>query len=248
DIEIERKGRKSKLPFPRVGGSYYHLSKIFDSYNVALANKAFGITATDIMQGVVFGTKTDEITNDDLATRFDFDSIWGTVLNKYIVQTVLLNKLLIYGKGLMTRGMLSLYDSINCMTLLIDNPAEKGDYRIVNQIDDVYNTVELAKLVQKIAGEFGMSPEFETVEDPRVEKEQHFFEVEHKILPGLGFKRRKSMEEIIREMFEAVIKHKERAKLLEYLIYPTVYWKESTALAHGTFKLPDELYKYGGMV
>jgi UDP-sulfoquinovose synthase len=244
DIEIERKGKTASVMFPRMGGSWYHLSKIFDSYNVAMANKVYDISATDVMQGVVFGTRVDEITNDALATRFDFDSIWGTVINKYVVQSVLLNKLLIYGKGRQTRGFLSLYDSINCLTLLLDNPPEKGKYRVVNQIDEIYDTLQLAEKVQKIGREFGIDAGMEYVENPRVEKEEHNYEVEHKILPSLGFRREKSMDEVIREIFEAVIQNKKRASSMKKLIYPTVYWKTATELTVKDFAMPKSLLDY----
>ena len=244
DIELERNGKKARLMFPRMGGSWYHLSKIFDTYNVAMANRVYDLTATDVMQGVVFGTRVDEITNDALATRFDFDSIWGTVINKYVVQSVLLNKLLIYGKGRQTRGFLSLYDSVNCLTLLLDNPPEKGKYRVVNQIDEIYDTLQLAEKVQKIGREYGIDAGMEYVENPRVEKEEHIYEVEHKILPSLGFRREKSMDEVIHEIFDAVIQNKKRASAMKKLIYPTVYWKTATELNMKDFAMPKSIMDY----
>ena len=244
DIELERKGKKARLMFPRMGGSWYHLSKIFDTYNVAMANRVYDLTATDVMQGVVFGTRVDEITNDALATRFDFDSIWGTVINKYVVQSVLLNKLLIYGKGRQTRGFLSLYDSVNCLTLLLDNPPERGKYRVVNQIDEIYDTLQLAEKVQKIGREYGIDAGMEYVENPRVEKEEHIYEVEHKILPSLGFRREKSMDEVIHEIFDAVIQNRKRASSMKKLIYPTVYWKTATELNVKDFAMPKSIMDY----
>ncbi len=241
DLEITRKGKKAKVMFPRMGGSWYHLSKIFDTYNVAVANRFYNISATDIMQGVVYGNRVDEITNDALATRFDFDSIWGTVINKYVVQAVLLNKLLIYGKGKQTRGFLSLYDSINCLTLLRDNPADAGQYRVVNQIDEIYDTLQLAEKVRKIAVEYGIEADMENVENPRVESEQHDYQVEHKILPSLGFRKEKSMETVLREIFEDVLKNKKRAVAMKKLIYPTVYWRTATSMQVKDFAMPRDL-------
>ncbi len=241
DVEITRKGKSAKVMFPRMGQSWYHLSKIFDTYNVAMANRVYNIAATDVMQGVVYGTRIDEITNDAFATRFDFDSIWGTVINKYVVQSVLLNKLLIYGKGRQTRGFLSLYDSVNCLTLLHDNPAETGQYRVVNQLDEIYDTVQLAEKVQKIGREFGIEAEMEFVENPRVEKEEHDYEVEHNILPSLGFRQEKTMETVLREMFEDVLKNKKRAAAMKKLIYPTVYWRTATAMKVKDFAMPRSL-------
>lgn len=241
DIDITRNGKTASFMFPRMGMSWYHLSKIFDTYNVAMANKVYNIAATDVMQGVVYGTRVDEITDDRYATRFDFDSVWGTVINKYVVQAVLLNKLLIYGKGKQTRGFLSLYDSINCLTLLHDNPAGAGKYRVVNQIDEIYNTLQLAEKVQKIAREFGIDAEMEYVENPRVEKEEHDYEVENKILPSLGFKKEKTLEVVLREIFEDVLKNRKRAEAMKRLIYPTVYWRTATAMQMKEFALPRSL-------
>lgn len=243
EIEVERKGAKANIMFPTSGQSWYHLSKVFDTFNVKLANKLFNLTATDIMQGVVYGVKTDEIVSDNLSTRFDFDSIWGTVINKYVIQSVAFNKLLIYGKGKQRRGFLSLYDSVNCLTLLLENPPRNGEYRIINQLDEIYDTIHLAERVQAIAKEFGIEPSFEWVENPRVEKEDHYYEVEHKILPSLGFKRKKTLDDTVREMFETVIANKNRIGTRKNLIYPTVSWKSSTMKQANNFRLPKRIAK-----
>lgn len=239
DLEVERKGRTARVMFPPAGQSWYHLSKVFDTFNVKLANKLFGITATDVMQGVVYGVRVNEMVSDALATRFDFDSNWGTVINKYVVQAIALNKLLIYGRGKQKRGFLSLYDSINCLTLLLENPPSKGEYRIVNQLDEIYDTLELATRVQSVAKEFGIKADLEWLENPRVEKEEHYYEVEHKILPSLGFKREKKMEETLFEIFESVLKNKNRIDGMRNLIYPTVSWKSAAKTkCVSNFKLP----------
>jgi UDP-sulfoquinovose synthase len=240
-LEVERNGRKAKVMFPLVAGSYYHLSKIFDTFNVKLANKLFDLTATDIMQGVVYGVQTDELTDPELATRFDFDSIWGTLINKYVIQAVALNKLLIYGKGKQKRGFLSLYDSINCLTLLLENPPKKGDYRVINQLDEVYDTLELAEKVRAVGKEYGIEPTMEYLENPRVEKDEHFYEVESKILPSLGFKRKKNMDETLQEIFEAVLEHKNRIGDAKEMIYPTVNWRSGKVARSPLFKLPKEI-------
>ena len=243
EIEVERKGMKANMMFPASGNSWYHLSKIFDTFNVKLANKLFNLTATDIMQGVVYGAKTDEIVNDNLSTRFDFDSIWGTVINKYVIQSVALNKLLIYGKGKQKRGFLSLYDSVNCLTLLLENPPDNGKYRIINQLDEIYDTIQLAEKVKVIAKEFGIESNFEYVENPRVEKEDHYYEVEHKVLPSLGFKKNKTVDDTIREIFQTVITNKNRIGSRKALIYPTVNWKSSTMKHTSNFRLPRRVMK-----
>jgi UDP-sulfoquinovose synthase len=241
DLEIEHKGRKTSIMFPLVAGSYYHLSKIFDTFNVKLANKLFDITATDIMQGVVYGTRVDELVDPELATRFDFDSIWGTLINKYTIQAVALNKLLIYGKGKQKRGFLSLYDSINCLTLLLENPPKKGEYRIVNQLDEIYDTLELAEKVRAVGREHGVDPSLERVQNPRVEKDEHFYEVESRILPSLGFKRKKTLDVVLHEIFEAVLANKNRIGDAKEMIYPTVNWRSGRASRTPLFKMPKEM-------
>ena len=240
-ITVSREGREDKLMFPRTGQSWYHLSKVFDTHNVLLANRVHGLTATDVMQGVVYGSLTDEIVDDSLATRFDFDSNWGTVINKYVVQAVLLNKLLIYGKGRQTRGYLSLYDSIQCLSLLLDNPPNDGEYRVVNQIDETFDTMQLARKVTRVAEEFGVHPAYERVRDPRVEKEEHFYKVEHRILPSLGFRRTKAMDDVLRELFGTVIANRARAQKLGPLIAPSVNWTGSKPITLSDFRLPRDL-------
>ena len=246
DLEIEHKGRKTKVMFPLVAGSYYHLSKIFDTFNVKLANKIFDLTATDIMQGVVYGTRTEEIVDPELATRFDFDSIWGTLINKYAIQAVALNKLLIYGKGKQKRGFLSLYDSINCLTLLLENPPKKGQYRIVNQLDEIYDTLELAQKVKMVGKEYGIEPSLEWVQNPRVETEEHYYEVENKILPSLGFKRKKNLDIVLHEIFEAVLANRSRIGDAKEMIYPTVQWKSGKVNRSPLFKMPKEMMSIVG--
>jgi UDP-sulfoquinovose synthase len=241
DIDVKVSGRSARVIFPRTGQSWYHLSKVFDTYNVLLANRVYSLRATDVMQGVVYGTRVEEVVDDSLATRFDFDSIWGTLINKYVIQAVLLNKLLIYGKGLQKRGFLSLYDSIKCLTLLLMNPPEPGKYRVVNQLDEVYDTVTLARLVAEVGAEFGVRADLEFVKNPRVESEEHFYRVEHRILPSLGFHREKGMKEILREIYETVIAHKQRALGMRELIYPTVFWRSALEIRSRNFPLPSEV-------
>ncbi|MDG6996180.1 MAG: NAD-dependent epimerase/dehydratase family protein [Nitrososphaerota archaeon] len=246
DFEVERNGRRAKMMFPRAGQSWYHLSKIFDTHNVKLASKVFDLTATDIMQGIVFGTRIEETLDPILATRLDFDSIWGTLVNKYVVQSVVSNKLLIYGRGKQRRGFLSLYDSINCLTLLLENPPSKGEYRVVNQLDETFDTLELAEKVREVGRDFGIHSELEWIENPRMEKEEHHYGVEHKILPSLGFKQRKSMEEVLAEIFETVLRYRQRAVNRKELLYPSVYWKSGKVYAVPNFRIPRELMRVKG--
>ena len=243
DIEFSVMDRKGKAIFPRNGQSWYHLSKIYDTYNVLLANRVYGVRATDVMQGVVYGSRAGEAADDALSTRFDFDSIWGTLINKYVVQSVVLKKLLIYGRGLQKRGFLSLYDSIKCLSLLLEKPPKEGQYRVVNQLDEIYDTLRLAEMVRETGEEFGVKAEMQRVANPRVESEEHFYEVEHRILPALGFRREKEMPTVLREIFELVMAHRERAEKMKHLIYPTVSWRNVGPVSSPAFPMPKELMR-----
>jgi len=156
-FEIEYRGRRDRLPFPRQAGSWYHWSKVHDSHNVMFACKIWGLRSTDIMQGVVFGTRMDEMGDDErLLTRLDFDQAFGTAINRFCCQAVIGHPLTPFGKGHQKRGFLPLRDSMQCLTLALENPPRKaGEYRVFNQFEEVYDVTELALKVQKVAGQLG---------------------------------------------------------------------------------------------
>ena len=183
-FEVEYRGKGDILPFPRQPGSWYHLSKAHDTLNIIFACKIWGLRSTDIMQGVVHGIVTDEMITDKgydprLMTRFDFDEVWGTALNRFCAQAIIGHKLTLYGKGGQTRGYIALRDSIQCMTLAVENPPDKGEYRTFNQFDECYSVNELAEHVVEIAGEFGLDTNIRNIENPRVESEEHYYKPDH---------------------------------------------------------------------
>ena len=152
-IEIEHKGRKDTLPFPKMPGSLYHLSKVHDSHNIHFACRIWGLRSTDLNQGVVYGVETDETALDErLATRFDYDEVFGTVLNRFCVQAVIGHPLTVYGEGGQTRGFLNIRDTLQCVELAVDNPPELGEYRVFNQFTEQFSVAELAELVGRSAG------------------------------------------------------------------------------------------------
>ncbi len=181
-IEVEFRGKKAKIPFPRFAGSWYHWSKVHDSNNITFACKLWDLKSTDIMQGVVYGTRTNEIKDETNLTRFDFDEVFGTVINRYCAQAVIGHPLTVYGKGGQTRGFLALVDSIQCISLLLDNPPEQGEYRVVNQFDEQYQVSELAQRVKAIGDKKGLNVELQNIENTRVEKEEHYYKVDHEHL------------------------------------------------------------------
>jgi UDP-sulfoquinovose synthase len=227
-IEIEHKGRKDTLPFPKMPGSLYHLSKVHDSHNIHFACRIWGLRATDLNQGVVYGIETDETAMDArLCTRFDYDEVFGTVLNRFCVQSVIGHPLTIYGKGGQTRGFLNIRDTLQCVELAVENPAEGGDFRVFNQFTEQFSVSELADLVQHAGRELGYEVEIEQVENPRVEAEEHYYNATHTKLLDLGLKPTHLGEELVESMIHAIERHKDR--VIATAIDPRTRWNPTPA-------------------
>lgn len=225
-FEIEYRGRKDTLPFPRFAGSWYHWTKVHDTGNIMFACKIWDLCSTDIMQGVVYGTRTAEMTDDSLLTRFDFDEVFGTALNRYCAQAIIGHKLTPYGKGGQTRGFIALRDSIQCLTIAIDNPPEKGEYRVFNQFDETYSVNELATIVTKIAKKLGFEVETEHIDNPRVEAEEHYYNPDHENLRKLGFRPVHKLEEELEIMLTDLNRFRDRIEAKKDRILPTVLWRK----------------------
>src|SRR4051795_6703729 len=175
-INIDHNGRSDLLPFPKLPGSFYHLSKVHDSHNIHFACRVWGMRATDLNQGVVYGIETDETSLDErLITRFDYDQAFGTALNRFCVQAVVGHPLTIYGSGHQTRGTLNIRDTLQCVELALANPADPGEYRVFNQFTEQFSVLELAELVQRAGRELGLDVEVGRLENPRVESEEHYY-------------------------------------------------------------------------
>jgi UDP-sulfoquinovose synthase len=224
-MEVEFRGKKATIPFPRLAGSWYHWSKVHDSNNIMFACKLWGLRSTDIMQGVVYGTRTNEITNNERLTRFDFDEVFGTAINRYCAQAVIGHPLTVYGKGGQTRGFLALVDSIQCISLLLDNPPEDGVYRVVNQFDEQYMVSELAQRVQAIGNKKGLNVTIKNIENPRVEKEEHYYKADHEQLKKFGFKPTRHIDDEIGIMLDDLIQHKERINEKKNSIVQVLKWR-----------------------
>jgi len=226
-FEIEYRGRKDRLPFPREAGSFYHLSKVHDSANIALACKIWGLTSTDIMQGVVYGTRPDDITDHRLHTRFDFDEVFGTAINRFCAQAVIGYPLSPYGRGRQRRGFIALVDSIQCLTIATENPPGPGEYRVFNQLDEIYGITELAEMVKEAANKMGLDVEIRSVENPRVESEDHFYKVDHESLRKLGFRPTRKIADELDIMLKDLRKFRRRLLAKKDAIAPRVTWKGS---------------------
>lgn len=224
-FEIEYRGRKERLPFPRQPGSFYHLSKVHDSANIAFACKIWGLMSTDIMQGVVYGTRPNETDDVRLHTRFDFDETFGTVINRFCAEAVIGYPLTPYGKGKQQRGFIALVDSIQCLTIAIENPPRHGEYRVFNQIDEVYGINELAQMVSEAGESMGMDVDIRAVDNPRVELEEHFYKVDHDNLRKLGFRPTRKISEELVIMLKDLAKFRSRLKDRQAVIAPKVNWR-----------------------
>ena len=222
-IEIEHKGRKDTLPFPKMPGSLYHLSKVHDSHNIQFACRIWGLRSTDLNQGVVYGIETDETAQDErLCTRFDYDEVFGTVLNRFCVQSVIGHPLTVYGAGGQTRGFLNIRDTLQCVELAVENPADAGEYRVFNQFTEMFSVGQLAELVQTAGAELGHEVEIEHLDNPRVEAEEHYYNPTHTKLLDLGLQPSHLGDELVRSMLKAIERHRDR--VIESAIDPTTHW------------------------
>lgn len=223
-IEITHNGRKDNLPFPKQPGSFYHLSKVHDSHNIMFASKVWGLRATDLNQGVVYGMETDEtLLHPDLLTSFHYDSIFGTALNRFCVQAAMGLPLTIYGSGKQTRGFLNIRDTIQCVELTARNPPKSGEYRVFNQFTQVFTLLQLAELVKDAGTKLGLSVKIDHISNPRVEMEEHYYNPRITKLQSLGLNPRHLSREIIGWMLERVLASKQHID--EQLVYPTVKWR-----------------------
>jgi UDP-sulfoquinovose synthase len=223
-IEVTHKGRTDVLPFPKQPGSLYHLSKVHDSHNIHFACRIWGLRATDLNQGVVYGIETEESATDErLVTRFDYDEYFGTVLNRFCVQAVIGHPLTVYGEGGQTRGFLNVRDTLQCVELAVDNPAELGEYRVFNQFTEQFSVAELAELVRRSAAELGYEVEIRTFPNPRIEAEHHYYNATHSKLLDLGLKPHHLGEELVRSMLRIIDRHKGR--VIARAILPRTRWK-----------------------
>jgi UDP-sulfoquinovose synthase len=223
-IEVHHKGRSDVLPFPKQPSSIYHLSKVHDSHNIMFCCKIWGLRATDLNQGVVYGVETGETMLDArLATRFDYDQIYGTALNRFCVQAAMRYPLTIYGKGQQIRGYINLRDTIRCIELSIASPPGEGEYRVFNQFTEQFSLVELAETVVRQSKRFGLEAQVKHLPNPRVEAEQHYYNAAHSRLIELGLEPHLLNGSVLDSLIELAIRHREHID--RSLIMPTINWR-----------------------
>jgi UDP-sulfoquinovose synthase len=223
-LDIEHNGRKETILYPKLPGSLYHLSKVHDSHNIHFACRMWGIRATDLNQGVVYGIETDQTKLDDrLATRFDYDDVFGTALNRFCVQAIIGHPLTVYGKGGQTRGYLNIVDTLRCVELAVLHPADRGEFRVFNQFTEQFSVVELAEIVRRAGTEHGLDVRLESIENPRIELEEHYYNAKHTKLLDLGLQPHLLSETLVESMFGVIERHKDR--VLADAILPRDTWR-----------------------
>ena len=223
-IEIEHNGRKDVLPFPKQPPSFYHLSKVHDSHNILFACKIWNLRATDLNQGVVYGTLTDEVELDEaLINRFDYDEVFGTVLNRFCAQAAVGHPLTVYGKGGQTRGFLDIRDTVRCIEIACMNPAARGECRVFNQFTEQFSVLELARMVQAAARKIGMPVEIDFLPSPRVESESHYYNAKHSKLIDLGLEPHNLSDSLLDSLMNIAIKYSDRID--SSLFLPQVEWR-----------------------
>jgi len=238
-IEITHKGRTDVLPYPKQPGSFYHLSKVHDSHNIMFACRVWGLRSTDLNQGIVYGQSTKETDLDPvLATRFDYDGVFGTVLNRFCVQAVTGHPLTVYGAGGQTRGMLNIRDTLACVTLALEHPAEQGEFRVFNQFTESFSVRDMAQAVKRVCPT--RVDIAEGLANPRVEHEEHYFKAANTKLLDLGLEPHLLTDEVISGILQLVERYRDRVDVRA--IAPTVQWRSSASTLTTAGETPDSSF------
>jgi UDP-sulfoquinovose synthase len=225
-ISIEHNGRRDVLPYPKQPGSFYHLSKVHDSHNIMFVCRTWGLRATDLNQGVVYGTTTDEVALDEaLVNRFDYDEVFGTVLNRFCVEAAVGYPLTVYGTGGQTRGYIDIRDTVRCIELAGLTPAAPGEFRVFNQFTEQFSVLQLAHLVEVAAGHLGLEVTIQHLTDPRVEQQEHYYNAKHSKLLDLGLQPHFLSESLLDSLVNIAVEYRDRVD--ESLFMPRVDWRRA---------------------
>jgi UDP-sulfoquinovose synthase len=223
-LEVDHNGRKQKFLYPRQAGSLYHTTKVMDTDLLWLYVRTWGLRVTDLMQGPVYGIKTYETgDNLELAPSFHYDHIFGTVLNRFVVQAVAGVPLTVYGKGGQKRGFLNIKDTMACIGLAVQKPAKQGELRVLNQFTEVFSVNELADKVQSVGDKMGLKVEIQSIKNPRLEAEDHYYNAKNTGLMELGLEPHLLTDDALANMLETVTQLKGSIK--NQLILPSITWK-----------------------
>ncbi len=225
-IDIDHKGRKGHFLFPRQAGSLYHTTKVMDTDLLWFYVRVWGLRVTDLMQGPVYGLATNEVGlsqgDEVLLPHFAYDEIFGTVLNRFMVQAVAGIPLTVYGMGGQTRGYLDIRDTLQCIRLVCEQPANKGELRILNQFVETFSVNMLAARVQAAAKPLGLDVAIDHRPNPRKELEEHYYNPAHTGLLELGLKPHPLTDEMLSETMRWITSH--RDKIVASRIVRNVKW------------------------
>jgi len=232
-LQISHNGRQDRLPFPKMPGSFYHLSKVHDSHNIQFACRVWGLSATDLNQGVVYGIVTDETElHPELHTSFHYDAVFGTALNRFCAQAVVGVPLTVYGAGGQKRGFLNIRDTLQCVRIAVENRPEPGEYRVFNQFTEVFSVLELAELVAREATKLGFEAHLEHIDNPRIEAEDHYYNPRNDSLLRLGLEPRLLSDELVDSMLLKIAEH--AAGIDRSTILPQVRWRADVGTLAGS--------------
>lgn len=222
-LEIEHNGRKDKFLFPRQAGSLYHTTKIMDTDLMWFGVRTWDLKVTDLMQGPVYGLETEETQIDNrLKTIFNYDEIFGTVLNRFITQAVVGYPLTVYGRGGQTRGYLNIKDTLQCVHMAERTPANTGELRIFNQIMETFSVIQLAKLTQRVGNQRGYNVEINTLPNPRKEAEEHYYNPTYQGLQDIGVKPNYLTDDVMARLFQEVEQY--RSNIRKDVIFKGIKW------------------------
>jgi len=231
-IRIEHKGRSDRLPFPKQPGSFYHLTKTSDSDHIYFACRAWGLRATDLNQGVVYGLSTDEtVACERLVNRLDYDGVFGTVLNRFCIEAALGVPLTVYGLGGQSRTFINIRDTARCIALAVESPAEPGEFRVFNQFTEIFSVLELARRVHYVAARRGLEPRIEHLPNPRVEREAHYYSSTNEHLLSLGLEPRLLDDGVLDDLMSAAVRFRDRIDPAQ--IAPAISWAAPFETAAG---------------
>ena len=222
-LEIEHKGRKGKFLFPRAAGSIYHTTKVMDTDLLWFGVRIWGLKVTDLMQGPVYGIETEESVMDErLQTFFNYDEIFGTIVNRFITQAIIGYPLTVYGKGGQTRGYLNIKDTLQCIQHSEQTPAQQGELRIFNQIMETFSANELADKTVRVGNSLGYDVQVEHIANPRKEAEEHYYNPTYQGLIEIGVEPHYLTDEVMAGIFHSVSKHKDRIR--KDIIFRGIKW------------------------
>jgi UDP-sulfoquinovose synthase len=217
-LTVSHNGRSHTFLYPKAPGSFYHLSKVHDSHNIDFAVRTWGLRATELNQGVVYGVETQESASDPrLATSFHYDEVFGTALNRFCAQAAVGHPLTVYGAGGQTRGFLNIRDTLACVTLALENPARASEMRVFNQFTEQFSVTELAERV-RVAGErLGWTVRIESVHNPRLEAERHYYNARHSKLIDLGLVPTLLTDELVEGMLVKIAGARDRIERASFV-------------------------------